>query len=106
MDKVLGMIGLARRAGVLYAGIDIALDAIKSRRAKLVIIAADASQGTKKTVTDSCRFYKTEYAEYSDKEALGRCIGRESCAVAAICDAGMAGAVMDKISGTVQGKDR
>ena len=106
MDKVLGMIGLARRAGRLYAGGDVVREAIKSRRAKLVIVAADASEGTKKTIADSCRFYETEYIEYSDKKSLGKCIGRESCAAAAVGDSGMAGALMDRISEAVQGKDR
>lgn len=106
MDKALGMIGLARRAGAVFSGSEIVLKAIKSRKAKLVILASDASQATKKAITDSCRFYRTECMEYSDKESLGTCIGGSSCAAVAIGDKNLAGAVRGKINEAVLGKDR
>lgn len=43
-DKVLQFLGMARRANALSLGHDAALDAVLSKKAKLCIIASDASQ--------------------------------------------------------------
>lgn len=43
-DKLLSMLGLARRAGVLRAGHDATVKSIVARRAKCVLYCADASE--------------------------------------------------------------
>ena len=51
------MIGLATRAGAVTSG-EFSVDkAIKAGKARLVIIADDASDRTKKGFKDSCSFY-------------------------------------------------
>ena len=47
-DKVLSMIGLAARAGALCSGEYAVEKAVKSRHGKLVIVAGNASDNTKK----------------------------------------------------------
>ena len=52
IERLLNMIGLARRAGKVSTGAFVCEKMIKSRRARLVILACDASENTKKAVTD------------------------------------------------------
>ncbi|MBP3361134.1 MAG: ribosomal L7Ae/L30e/S12e/Gadd45 family protein [Clostridia bacterium] len=105
MDKVLGMIGLAKRAGAVSAGGFLCTDAIKKRTARLVIIAADASEKSKKSIIDSCIFYKIPFLEFSVKDELGRYSGGGEKSVISINDRNFAEAIIKKI-GTAQRKDR
>ena len=60
-DKFLSAIGLARRAGAIALGTAEVRDSMKNGKAKLVIVASDVSENTKKEITDTAAFYKKEY---------------------------------------------
>ncbi len=45
-DKVLSLLGLARRAGKLEAGFDASVSAARKKRAELLLAAADVSEKT------------------------------------------------------------
>ena len=75
-DKVLNLIGLAMKAGHVVSGEFSVEKYIKSGKAKLVIIATDASQNTKKKFEDNCKFYNVPMIIYSTKEALGMTLGK------------------------------
>lgn len=47
-DKLLSLLGLARRGGKLSSGFDAVSNSIKRRKARLVLIASDISQKTQK----------------------------------------------------------
>ena len=47
-NKIYGLLGLARRAGKISFGTESSIDTIERRKAKLVIIANDSSDRTKK----------------------------------------------------------
>ncbi len=47
-DKMLSMIGIARRAGALIAGHDAAVNAVFSGKASLIILASDLSPRAKR----------------------------------------------------------
>ena len=49
-DKVLSLLGLARRAGKLEAGFDAAVSAARAKKARLLIAAADVSEKTVKNL--------------------------------------------------------
>lgn len=106
MDNILGFIGLAKRAGKVSAGEFICSKSIKDRSAKLIVIAQDASENTKKTLMDSCRHYRVEYLLFSDKDHLGQYTGGGSKAVISINDENFAKSLKEKIQGTAEGKDR
>ncbi len=93
-DRVLSMVGLAKKARRLAAGESAVEDAVKSGKAKLVLVAADASENTRKLFTNRCTFYQVPLYFYSDKESLGRALGRDIQASVAIQDTGMADAVI------------
>lgn len=100
--KLLGMVGLARKASFVEPGADKAHDAAQGRRAKLVLLSEDASTNTKKRVNDFCKYYKVPLATPGiTSEELGNAIGMGETAVAAITDGGMASAII-KITGVIQ----
>jgi len=99
MNKALGMLGLAQKAGRLVFGEDGIRKAIKSGKAALVIIAEDASDNTKKRFTDSCAFYKSELILWGTKDELGKATGKNERAAVAVCDENFARAILEKIHG-------
>lgn len=85
-DKILGMMGLAKRAGRLLGGQEMVLDAIRSGDAEIVIITTDASENTKKLIRDKCAYYHVPVFEYGTKMNFGN-------VSMAICDKNFADAV-------------
>lgn len=59
-DRFLMALGLAKRAGHAVFGTEQVRDSAKARKAKLIIVACDVSENTKKEITDTAAFYKTE----------------------------------------------
>ncbi len=101
-DSVLSVIGIAARAGRVAGGEFSTEKAIKSGAAYLVILAADASQNTKKHFTDMCTYRNVTCVEYADKNRLGNCIGKEHRASLAVTDEHLAKAIIKKLTETGQ----
>ena len=59
-DKFLMAVGLAKRAGHAVFGTEQVRDSAKAGKAKLIIVASDVSENTRKEITDTAAFYKTE----------------------------------------------
>lgn len=86
-DKLLGLLGLARRAGWLIFGSDAVEREIKGGRAGVVLLSSDASPRTIKNIKEICEKAGTDiYAVPYDKMAIGHAIGRGETAVAAVTD--------------------
>ena len=99
--KLLSFLGLAVKAGKVASGEFQTETAVKTGTAKLVLVATDASDNTKKLFRDKCTFYKVPVYEIGTKEELGAAIGKEFRASLAILDEGFAGAVQKKITGQI-----
>ena len=95
LNKLLGMLGLAKRAGKISTGSFICTKEIRSRRAKLVLLAGDASDNTKKAISDSCRYYDVKLIEFSDMASLGHATGGGDRAVISVNDYNFAKAILD-----------
>jgi len=93
--KFFSMIGLAQKAGRVTSGEDACIMEIKSGRSKLVIVAMDSSDNTKKNFQRLCNFRNIPLIEYGTKEVLGKCIGKEYRAVLSIADHKFAKAIMN-----------
>lgn len=90
------MLGLAKRAGKISTGSFICEKMIKSGDARLVILANDASDNTKKSISDSCRFYDVRLIEYSDRATLGHAVGADADrVVVSVNDNNFAKAILD-----------
>ena len=59
-DKFLMAIGLAKRSGHAVFGTEQVRDSAKAGKARLIIVASDVSDNTKKEITDTASFYETE----------------------------------------------
>lgn len=90
MNKFFTNIGLAQRAGKLVSGDDTVLDTIRSGKAKLVILATDASDNTAKKYRDKCASYHVSLMEYGTREELGASVGKAERVIMAITDEGFA----------------
>ena len=86
MNKSANMLGLCMRAGRLVSGAQGVESAVKAGKAYLVLVDADASEETKKSVSDACRFRQIPLA-VTERELLGSAIGRPGRMVAAVTDA-------------------
>lgn len=89
-NKIFSTISISMKAGKLLSGESMVEQAVKDRKAALVIVAEDASANTKKLFNNKCKFYDIPKYEYGTKEQLGRAIGKEFRASLAIVDAGLA----------------
>ena len=76
------------KAGKVMTGSEAALNKIKQQTAELVIVAKDASAGTKKKMRDKCQYYEIEYIEMGDKNSLGKWIGKTERTVVVVLDEG------------------
>ena len=97
MDKVLGMIGLAKRAGKIASGEFMCDKAIKSGQSRLIIIASDISENSKKALCDACKYYGVEYIQYATSEELGKFSGSEKRVVVSVNDDNFKNAILSKI---------
>ena len=98
MNNELSLLGLATKASKTISGESMVLEAIRNGQAKLVIVACDASDNTKKSYTDMCSYKKVPIIFYGDKDTLVKCIGCEERAAVVILDEGFANAVNKEIS--------
>ena len=96
-DKVLSLIGLAMKAGRCASGEMMTENETKSGKAKLVIVASDASENTKKKFRDMCKFYRVPICFYGDKDTLGHAMGKEFRASLAILDEGFADGILKEL---------
>ena len=88
--KVFSYIGLAAKAGFLASGEFMSEKAVKEGKAKLVIVAEDASDNTKKMFTNMCTYYKVPIYFFGEKTQLGHAIGKEFRASLVLFDQGLA----------------
>ena len=99
MDNAVTLLGLALRAGRLEVGEDCARDACKSKSCRLLVLAQDAAAGSVRRAASAaeegqCLCVTVPYT----REELGRAVGRELCAVAAVTDTGFGEALMKKLA--------
>ncbi len=87
MSDIYQVLGLATRARQVVTG-DTAMENIRKKKAKLVIIANDASERTKKVVTDKCKFYQVPYMFVEKSLNLSIAIGKPNRMFVAILDEG------------------
>jgi len=97
-DRILSMLGLAKRARRLACGEFSVEKAVKSGSAYLVVVAADASRNTHKLFINMCTFYQVPCYLYSSKEELGHALGKDIQASVAVLDKGMADGIEERLA--------
>ncbi len=103
-DKVLSLLGLARRAGRLTLGFDPVVDSVKSGQSRLVLITSDISPKTKKELEFSLRESGAQIHSIPfDVKALGNAVGK-AAKIISVNDEGFARSVM-KLLGSNNGEE-
>lgn len=99
MDKLLNLIGLAQKAGRLAVGEEPTGAAARARDARLILVAADAAENSVRRVRHFVDAGQCLWCRIgADKDALGRAVGRSSCAMLAVTDIGFAEAIAKKLA--------
>ncbi len=98
--KVRSLLSLCQRAGKMTTG-EIVGELISRRNAKLIIIAGDASDNTKKKFINKCEHYNTAYIIYSTKAELSAAIGKYDRSVFAVTDKNFADRLISELKGNM-----
>ena len=98
-ERILSLLGLMKKARALSAGENNASEAARAGKARLLLIASDASGNAKKRAADLAAGRSLIPLELPfTKEELARALGTGSCALAAVTDLGFADALMALLS--------
>lgn len=94
----LNMLGLANAARALVNG-ETLIKSISANKVELVLIANDASDNTKKKITDKCQFYHVDYFIVDDIETISKAIGKHNRVAVGIINQGFAKKIKEMIGG-------
>ncbi len=98
-DAALHLLGLARKAGRIQVGEEPVGAACRARKAKLLLLADDAADNTVRRAEHFAQAGNTVCVRVPfTKEQMGGAVGRASCAMAALTDAGMAASFLKKLA--------
>ena len=97
-NAILSLIGLCKKAGRLEVGEEPVGAAARARHARLLLVASDAAANTRRRCAHFAEAGTVPWAELPfTKEGRGFQMGRSSCAMLALTDAGFAAAVSEKL---------
>ncbi|WP_454961355.1 L7Ae/L30e/S12e/Gadd45 family ribosomal protein [Eggerthia catenaformis] len=102
--QIYNTLGLAVRAKCLVTGENV-LVGIRNKSIKLVIIANDASENTKKRMINKCNYYQVEYILFSDSDSLSQAIGKSNRMAIGITEKGFANKLINSLRGLSDGKE-
>jgi len=90
LNKAERLLGLATRAGKVITGAELCEKAVKSGKAKLIILTKETSKNTKKLFCGS----GIDIIYVDSMDILGKCTGKETRSVAVITDENFSTAVL------------
>ena len=98
-EKTLKFLGLMRRASALQAGENNAGEAVRGGKAKLLLLASDASENAKRRAESfvggrSCLLLALPFT----KAELGDALGQGDCSMAAVTELGFANALAKRLA--------
>lgn len=93
LERIAGLVGLARKAGNLVIGSDAVEVALRKGKIFALICAEDASQLTIGTLKQSSAADKVPLFQLFSKDQLGRLTGRKTLAVLGVNDQSFANAI-------------
>jgi len=103
-DRSLQLLGIARKAGLLAVGGEAVDAATRSRKARAVFSASDASDGAKRRTREDAQGCGAVYTVLPyTKFELGNVTGRGSPGTLAMLDAGLAARFLQELAGNAPG---
>lgn len=97
--KVYGLLGLTAKSGNIVFGTDACIDKIESKKVKLIIVAQNASEKTKKNIKFICDKNNTEMKIFGTIEKISKAIGKNNKAIIGIKNESLANEISKIISG-------
>lgn len=97
-NKHLNLLGLCYRARKCVVGEELILQSVQSNEAKLILIAEDISERSKKTLVNKCKSYRVPYFVVEDRVELGKAIGKSDRVAVSITDKGFAKKMTELLS--------
>lgn len=99
MDSVLHLVGIAKKAGKLELGEEPVGASARAKQARVILLAADAAENSVRRAghyaeAGNTLCLRTPYT----KAELGSTVGRASCAMMAVTDAGLASSMAAKLA--------
>lgn len=98
-NKILGLLGLATRAGKTVFGTESSKEAIEQKKVKLLIIAEDAADRTKKNFEQICCKYNIPIKVILTIEEISKSIGQNNKAMVGIKDTNFSKEILKIING-------
>lgn len=93
-DRVLGILGLARRAGQLAVGTRAVREALADGSARAVVLARDAGENALDRLSGPLGRRRPSIVRSAGAAEIGAALGRERVVAAAITDPGLAEALV------------
>lgn len=98
-NKVLGLIGLAMKAGKICFGADSVEESILKKKVKLVIVSIESSERTKDKFIEICKKNNIPIIIDGEIDNLSKSIGKNNKAVIGIKDINFANSIQEKYNG-------
>lgn len=98
-NKVLGLIGLCTKAGELVFGTDACSDMIERNKIRLVLVAEDAAERTKKNFQILCERAKVPIYYFATGDEISKAIGKANKVVIGIKNKSFADQIAKLING-------
>ena len=96
-NKVLSLMGFAKKSGNLVSGVNTCSFNIAKGKVKLVILAEDISENSEKKIMKDVRKYGVDHIKYGAAEELSHATGAEGRSVFAVLDGNFADALRREI---------
>ena len=97
-DKVYSFLGLIQKSGLISSGDDTVERDIKKHTCKLLVIAEDSSENTRKRFENMAKHHNVKYIYFGTKGELGGSIGKGERAVISIRDENLSKGFLNKLN--------
>lgn len=88
-EKALNILGLAKRSKNILIGTDTVINNLQNKKAKIVVLAKDASLNTQEQIRNKCHYYQISLDESFLSQEISQAIGKENIKIVALCDQGL-----------------
>lgn len=105
MSNTLGILGIARKAGLLEIGEEQSGIVSRTKKARALLTACDAAENTIRRIDNFAERARIPHLKLPyTKDELGSAIGVNSCAAVTLMDAGLAANIAEKLEAEKPGQ--
>ncbi len=103
MNKILSLLGLAKRAGKVIVGTDAVISKLQENKLNLIFVAKDASLATIDKIEKKAFYYDVKIIKSFTSDELSNCIGSNNNKVLGLSDKGFADTIIKHHTVEVEG---